>query len=292
MTTQKSQKTVNKCLIEVKRLPLERFRIPSPGRKWKHIARQIQSLLVYLATFANGDGTFRHGERDYSPSVKTQAEHFGFTRRWVYKLQDYLKTLGLLSWTRLNRQEGRKYTITIPEVNDSNGSEMNDSRSEVNDSIPEVNSASRSEVNSMSTTSVSSVLQTVLPTVEGLAGRMARIYGQQMGSPPRIGKTGREGIEKALALAGSSDEVERHWKHWVSTRDLDGLLYPIPKFLEELPGLIGADSSSEREYTKEELAALKATIDRQAEIDHNEIMNRMPEPERVLSVEDLFGTGS
>ena len=46
----------NKCLIEIKRLPLDRFRIPSPGRKWKHIARQVQALLMYLATFANGDG--------------------------------------------------------------------------------------------------------------------------------------------------------------------------------------------------------------------------------------------
>ena len=44
------------------------------------------------------------------------------------------------------------------------------------------------------------------------------------------------------------------------------------------------------EFTKEELASLKAMIDRQAEIEHNEVMNRMPEPERVLSAEDLFGT--
>ena len=159
----------NKCLIEIKRLPLDRFRIPSPGRKWKHIARQVQALLMYLATFANGDGTFNHGDVDYSPSVKTQAEHFGFSRRWIYTLQDNLKALGFLTWERLNRQEGRKYTITIPEVNDSSNSDVNDSSSEVNDSsnsdvndsssevndsIPEVNSASHPEVNSCSHTSV------------------------------------------------------------------------------------------------------------------------------------------
>lgn len=264
----KTQKTVNKCLIEVKKLPLERFRIPSPGRKWKHIARQVQALLMYLATFANGDGTFKQGERDYSPSMKRQMEHFGFTRQWIYKLQNYLKALGFLNWTRENRQEGRKYVITIPEVNDSSESEVNDSIPEVNDSIPEVNdsipdgnSASRSDGNSMSTTSVLPVLLTVLPTVKELEGRMATIFGQRMGIALRIGKPGREAIATALTLTGgNAEELERYWKHWVETRPLTGLLYPLPKFAEELPGLIGADTSTERGYTKEEIEAIRARI--------------------------------
>jgi hypothetical protein len=39
----------------------------------------------------------------------------------------------------------------------------------------------------------------------------------------------------------------------------------------ELPGLVGADSSSERDYTKEELAAIKARIDEQLERERAEL---------------------
>jgi hypothetical protein len=165
------KKVINNCLIQIRNLPLERFRVASSGRKWKNLARQLQAMLVWLAGFANGDGTFAKGDEDFSPSVKRQMKHFGYKRHWIYKLQDYLKALGFLTWTRVNRQEGRKYTITIPDVDDSPTSDVDDrsnpdvddSKSEVDDRNPDVDAAWTSDVDSMRTPSAT-VLHTVIPS--------------------------------------------------------------------------------------------------------------------------------
>ena len=202
------KKVINQCLLKVRDLPLERFRAPSLGRKWKHLARQLQAMLVWLAGFANGDGTFTIGDRDYSPSVKRQMKHFGYERHWIYKLQDYLRALGFLSWTRVNRQKGRKYTISIPDVDDSSKPDVNDSvpdvddsASDVDDSNPDVDAASIPDVDAAWTasdvddstpdventqlpakkriSSVFTVLPTVLPTVpERWVEELESLYGQ------------------------------------------------------------------------------------------------------------------
>jgi hypothetical protein len=134
-------------------------------------------------------------------------------------------------------------------------------------------------------------LQTNLPTKRA-AGALAKIFGQAKGIPLPGGDGTKNQKLVAEAMTLAPNRVVELWKHWLATRDLTGMKYPLGIFVSELPGLLGADSSSEREYTKGELAAVKAMIDRQAEIERNEIMNRMPEPERVLSAEDVFGTGS
>jgi hypothetical protein len=293
----KTSKTINRCLIEVSNLPLERFRVPSPGRKWKHIARQLQAMLMWLARFANGDGTFNRGDMNYSPSVKRQMEHFSCKRNWIYKLHDYLKALGFLNWTRENRQEGRKYIITIPEPDapdsnpeprsdalDSKIPDALDSVSDVSDSNPDVSAAWTPDVFAMRTPSVSSALLTVLPSVKELAGRLATIFGQVTGKVLQVGKREREIIREALTLTGSEVELARLWKVWLGQRNLQGLKYPLGKFLEELPGLIGANSSSESEYTAEEIAAIKADIDRQNGEYRAALFSH---PEKTFSPEDI-----
>lgn len=147
----------SKCLIEIRNLPLERFRMAHDGRKWKQVARSRSLVLVYIATFADGDGNVGK----YSPGIERQTKRHGFTARWLYRLHDDLNALGFLSWKRENRQEKREYTITIPtdpDVNYSQASDVNYSLSDVKYSSPDVN-YSASDVNSR-------VSATVLPSKE------------------------------------------------------------------------------------------------------------------------------
>jgi hypothetical protein len=251
MATKKS-KTINRCLIEVSNLPLERFRVPSPKHKWKNTARQLQALLMWLARFANGDGTFNRGDMNYSPSVERQTEHFSCKRNWIYKLQDDLKALGFLNWTRKNRQESRKYIITIPDPDapdsnpeprsdalDSNVPDALDSVSDVSDSNPDVSAAWTPDVSAMRTPSVSSALSTALPTdLKAAAGRLAQIFGQVTGSPlpGGDGAGNQKSVAKAMEIAPG--RVVKFWKRWLSQRDLTGMRFPLGVFVLELPVLI------------------------------------------------------
>jgi hypothetical protein len=115
--TPKKPTAVSKCFIETRKLPLDSYRLTTDSNKWKMVARSRQSMLNFLAGFANPDGTFRRNDTNYSPSRKTIIDHFEFSHVWVDKIQDDLHKLGRLSWTRKNRQERREYTISIPEGN-------------------------------------------------------------------------------------------------------------------------------------------------------------------------------
>jgi hypothetical protein len=107
-----------KCTQQVRNLPLDRFRLPSDGRKWKQAARSRSDLLLRLSSYANGDGTFV-GEtgRNYSPSLGTLTKHIA--QQSYFRLTAALQELGLLSWTRAKHYYPRIYTIHLP---DSSGS--------------------------------------------------------------------------------------------------------------------------------------------------------------------------
>jgi hypothetical protein len=66
---------------------------------------------MYLASFANADGTFRDAEKgiDYSPSAKTALQHF--SKHSFYRLSSELKELGVLSWDREITYGRRNYRI-------------------------------------------------------------------------------------------------------------------------------------------------------------------------------------
>ena len=109
-----SRPTITKCSIEVRSLPLEAFRLPTDGRKWKQAARTRKSVMRHLSSYANPDGTFMgtHG-RNFSPSHEKLLEDF--SKGGIHYATTALRDLGLLSWTRENHYTRRVYTIHLPE---------------------------------------------------------------------------------------------------------------------------------------------------------------------------------
>jgi hypothetical protein len=75
---------------DLREIPVERYRLPKDGRKWKAIARDRMSLAGWLATHGDGDGS-----RIY-PSVRSMVLHFGWSRAKTFYLLDDLKKLHLL----------------------------------------------------------------------------------------------------------------------------------------------------------------------------------------------------
>jgi hypothetical protein len=102
-----------KCSQLVRNIPLERFCLPADGRKWKQAARSRSDLLLRLASYANGDGTFTRDGKNYSPSFQTMEKHVA--KKSFYRITNALRDLSLLSWTRAEHYERRIYTIHLPE---------------------------------------------------------------------------------------------------------------------------------------------------------------------------------
>lgn len=98
----------NRCTLNVRDLPLERFRLERDGRKWKQAARSRSDLLSRLATYANPDGTFESEDRkkNFSPGAEKLLRHYA--ERTLYRLTNDLGQLGLLSWERENKHYGRR----------------------------------------------------------------------------------------------------------------------------------------------------------------------------------------
>jgi hypothetical protein len=109
-----TNRSITKCTIEVRSLPLEAFRLPTDGRKWKQAARTRKSVLGHLASYANPDGTFigSHG-RNFSPSHKKLLADF--SEGTLHYATTALQELGLLSWTRKNHYARRVYAVHLPE---------------------------------------------------------------------------------------------------------------------------------------------------------------------------------
>jgi hypothetical protein len=107
-------KQFNKCSLQVRDLPLEAFRLPKDGRKWKQLARSRSDLLLKISTFANPDGTFisEDGKKNFSPSAKRLLRHYA--EDTFYRLSGDLRELGMLFWQRNNHYGRRFYWIHIP----------------------------------------------------------------------------------------------------------------------------------------------------------------------------------
>jgi hypothetical protein len=105
-------KLFNRCLLAARNLPIERFHLPDDSRwQWQGVARSRLSVLEYMAGRANPDGTFVREDGDCSPNAQTLQERFG--ERTFYRRFNELRDLGLLSWTRHNRQLKRTYRILM-----------------------------------------------------------------------------------------------------------------------------------------------------------------------------------
>jgi hypothetical protein len=109
----RKRKLFSACLLAVRAMPIERFRLPADGRKWKQLAASRASFLESLASRANPDGTFLRGEVNYSPSEIRLARRT--SPRSVYRITDALRELGLLTWERRNNYSRRIYVIHFRE---------------------------------------------------------------------------------------------------------------------------------------------------------------------------------
>jgi hypothetical protein len=110
-----SQAKVNRCSIDIRGLPLERYRLPTDGRKWKQSARSRAAMLSHLSLFANADGTFVRESpgveaKNFSPSYARMMKRFAHAT--FFRLTNDLKKLALLDWTRRDHHGRRIYTIT------------------------------------------------------------------------------------------------------------------------------------------------------------------------------------
>jgi hypothetical protein len=108
-----SRAKFNRCSLQVRDLPLEAFRLPRDGRKWKQLARSRYGLLLEISMYANGDGTFLSADAkiNFSPSAKKLLRHR--TKDTLYRLANDLRELGLLSWHRQNHYGRRFYWIQL-----------------------------------------------------------------------------------------------------------------------------------------------------------------------------------
>ena len=109
------------CLFQSFKIPLEKFRLPEDGRKWKASAFNRSALFKELASFANADGT------NIWPSIPTLIKSTGWSRSKVCYTLDELTALGLMERTGRKGQHG-------PAVRRLKTTEAHDSQSPTFDS--------------------------------------------------------------------------------------------------------------------------------------------------------------
>src|SRR3989442_14688901 len=82
------KRKTNRCTLDVRDVPLELFRHPRDGGRWREPARNRYGLLLRLSTHANADGTFtsEDGKTNFSPSAERLQLHFA--RRSLYRHLD------------------------------------------------------------------------------------------------------------------------------------------------------------------------------------------------------------
>lgn len=87
---------------DLRNVPLEKYRLPKDGRKWKAIARDRMALAEWLATYGDADGSRIH------PSVNSMIRHFGWSHgKNAYLLND-LEELDLLVAEGLTSEHGTR----------------------------------------------------------------------------------------------------------------------------------------------------------------------------------------
>lgn len=107
----KQNKKFIRCLLDVRKIPLEKFRLPRDGKKRLRAARSRYNFLCTLAQDANADGTFQRFDRkagkiNFSPRVKKLLRHMA--ERTVYRMTTDLRELGFLSWRREKKHYGSR----------------------------------------------------------------------------------------------------------------------------------------------------------------------------------------
>jgi hypothetical protein len=256
-TLPKTSSPSKSCVFDVLKIPIERFRKPSDGRKWKAAASARKTLLVQLAGYADADGT------NIRPSTQTLAGQTGFSRRKICYLLDDLQELGLVERTGRHGQRGAaiRKIVTAPALLDSGIPPLGVQDSpgtpplRVQDSISEsaklnpqsAGFASQSaKLNPESATAVAQDLPADLPadlpskparadavrnTDENLWEGLADAF-EKAQAGEQLSRVGLEAV-KALAAEVGSEVVLTVWQHWLKTRDTRGMKYHLKFFHTE-----------------------------------------------------------
>ncbi len=90
------------------KIPVDRYRLPSDGRKWQHIARERMSLAEWLGVHGDGDGSHIY------PAIETMRKHFGWSRRKVCYLLRDLEQLKVLVKDGYHGERGPRQRQLIP----------------------------------------------------------------------------------------------------------------------------------------------------------------------------------
>lgn len=93
---------------DLRDIPVDCYRLPEDGRKWKSVARERMALAEWLATHGDADGS------RIFVSVASMSQHFGWSRGKTFCLLSNLESLGLLEKKGLLRPRGpRKRHMNI-----------------------------------------------------------------------------------------------------------------------------------------------------------------------------------
>jgi Helix-turn-helix domain len=231
------------CLFEVCKLPIENFRLPTDGRKWKAAASARKTLLVQLAGFADADGT------SIRPSTQTLADQTGFSRSKVCRLLDDLKELGFMERTGRYGQRGAAIRrLMLPE--NASGTEsktpplgVQDSIVRVSDSILRVSDrilgVSDSISQSVTAMTQDLPLQTCLTDppskpvrkTDELRDGMVKTFSKAR-PDENLNWAGFADIE-TLAEEFGNESVCKVWKRWLKNRDTHGMKFHFQWFRKE-----------------------------------------------------------
>jgi hypothetical protein len=250
-----------RCVVAVRSLPIESYKHPEDGQKWKQPAKNRRALLVELATYANPDGTFLrqigNEVRNYSPSIE-RLQKAGYARASLYRMMDSLYDLGLLTWDRKRHYDRREYSILIPavekHVSDSSTkepqTETKDATNQVSDSLQsglrfdseagnQVSDSEKTGLIAGSTIRLLPPLESSAPSAKGkkkvgAVGYFLGQYKDKFGILPPIPPTEEEEkqIQDLENLHGKK-KFGKVVRVWMNSRRLDGLSKVAMFFLQD-----------------------------------------------------------
>jgi hypothetical protein len=91
-----------KCVRDIRDVGPQYYRLASDGKKWLHVCRQRQQLALWLATFADGDGS------SITTGTKRMENALFLSRRTLFRLLDDLRALGFLNGGTLTGYQGTR----------------------------------------------------------------------------------------------------------------------------------------------------------------------------------------
>jgi len=250
------------CLFEICKTPIEIFRKPTDGRKWKAAASARKTLAVQLAGYADADGS------SIRPSTVTLAAQTGFSRAKVCRLLDDLRELGIMQRTGRHGQRGAAIRrLLLPEklpdaiagtgnfvtqdsILEVSGSilgvsdsilEVSDSNLRVSDSIPQSLTAMRHNLplQTCPTDLPPKPVSEAVRKADKTTVRIADELREAMASAFSKARPGEQinwaGFSEVETLAAEFGEelMLKIWRWWLRARDTHGMKFHLKMFLKE-----------------------------------------------------------